>query len=454
MTALDQAFIKAFSQQQASPVVLPPAPPVATAPTPSASPKKAKRRVSNATKPANEKPNAKPRRAKGEARVQKDSSGPWASLCFAVGHEGVALKEPPRPVATSQAVTDVFAALELQAQTREQRPSTKPTESNEGLASAVDDEAVLDTMVPPSSPPAAVPIATLVEDARVDTAIELPAEPKLPPRQSAPISPCDVDENVRYDPPPLESWSSGAARGPWAMPDPTVLVSHTVGAATARREFRPAWQVEQFTWPRVCRRLIARAAEELDRLADALLGAHAQGRTVLAMAGCRRDEGATTLLLCTARRLAERGAKVVLVDADLARPRLAKRLGVQAQLGWNQTSPAEDPSLDQAVVEAATNNLALVPARELADESDRPAGDPARLASCLGELREHYDLVLVDPGPLDSARLSQSAGAIDAVVLVHNRRITSEDQRIAVEGQLAVAGLAVVGIIENFVPEE
>ncbi len=36
-----------------------------------------------------------------------------------------------------------------------------------------------------------------------------------------------------------------------------------------QREFTPAWQVDHFTWPRLCRRLIARAAEELDRLADA-----------------------------------------------------------------------------------------------------------------------------------------------------------------------------------------
>ena len=106
----------------------------------------------------------------------------------------------------------------------------------------------------------------------------------------------------------------------------------------AAPQFKPAWQVDRFTWPRICRRLVARAAEEFNRLADALLAANARGQKALAIAGCCRGEGATTLLLCAARRLAERGIKLILVNADLNRPRLAKRLGVQPQSGWNETS--------------------------------------------------------------------------------------------------------------------
>ena len=195
----------------------------------------------------------------------------------------------------------------------------------------------------------------------------------------------------------------------------------------AEREFKPAWEVDHFTWPRLCRRLIARAAEELDRLADALLAANNQGRKVLAIAGCRRGEGATTLLLCAARRLAERGIKPVLVDADLGRPRLAKRLGVQPQIGWDETTEEEGRRVDQAIVEASANNVALLPAREPADDGGRPAGDPSRLAACLKILRNHYDMVLVDLGPLEDAGLTDgawsrtAAGMIDAVVLVHNR---------------------------------
>jgi Mrp family chromosome partitioning ATPase len=227
---------------------------------------------------------------------------------------------------------------------------------------------------------------------------------------------------------------------------------------TQQEQFRPVWQVDHFTWPRLCRRLIARAAEELDRLADALLAANVQGQKVLAIGGCRRGEGATTLLLCAARRLAERGIKPVLVDADLVRPRLAKRLGVKPQFGWDETAEEDGRPLDQAIVEATTNNVALLPAREPSAESHRPPGDASRLPACLGILREHYDMVLVDLGPLEDARLadgdwSRTARSIDALVLVHNPRITSTEQLTAFQEQVAAAGIAVAGIVENFVVE-
>jgi Mrp family chromosome partitioning ATPase len=223
--------------------------------------------------------------------------------------------------------------------------------------------------------------------------------------------------------------------------------------------FKSGWQVDQFTWPKLCRRLITRAAAELDRLADALIAANMQGQKVLAIAGCRRGEGATTLLLCAARRLAERGIKPVLVDADLVQPRLAKRLGVQPQFGWDETEEEEGRSLGQAIVEATGNNVALLPAREPSAESNRPAGDAAQLPACLGVLREHYDMVLVDLGPLEETDpaqggLCRAARLVDAVVLVHNHRITSAEHLAACQEQLTAAGIVVTGIVENFVPAD
>jgi Mrp family chromosome partitioning ATPase len=223
------------------------------------------------------------------------------------------------------------------------------------------------------------------------------------------------------------------------------------------QEFKPAWQVDRFTWPRVCRRLLARAAEEFDRLADAILAANSRGQKVLAIGGCCRGEGATTLLLCAARRLAERGVKLVLVDADLNRPRLAKRLGVQPQAGWNDTSAEDGTFLDHAVVEAAANNLALSAIREPESSHAETGDDWPRLASSIETLKSHYEMVLVDLGPLESiASLGDVLGRtlngkIDAVLMVHNPRITSQARLAAVEEQLTASGVALAGLIENFV---
>jgi Mrp family chromosome partitioning ATPase len=221
---------------------------------------------------------------------------------------------------------------------------------------------------------------------------------------------------------------------------------------------RPVWQMEQFTWPKMCRRLLARAAEELDRFADALIAAKQRGQKVLAISGWHYGEGATTLLLCAARRLAERGIKPALVDADLERPRLARRLGVQPQAGWNQSATdLQGMSLDQVIVEARVNNIALLPACEPSTEGEPSTCDRARLADCIETLREHYDMVLVDLGPLENMRIGLGpAGAgtfhgIDAVVLVRDQRLTTQERLSEIQSQLTSAGITIPGIIENFV---
>ena len=221
---------------------------------------------------------------------------------------------------------------------------------------------------------------------------------------------------------------------------------------------RPAWQVDEFTWPRACRRLIARAAEELDRLADALLAINAQGQKVLALGGWYRGEGATTLLLCAARRLVERGIKPVLVDADVRQPRLAKRLGLQPQCGWGEVTPEVMP-LAQAIVESTGNNIAVLPFCEPSAELDPPAADYTRLSGCIESLRDYYDMVLVDLGPLENSEVRDGLSrggnlrGVDAIVLVRDHRTTSQERLGEIQQQLAEAGISLAGIIENFVAE-
>ncbi len=241
------------------------------------------------------------------------------------------------------------------------------------------------------------------------------------------------------------------------IPNPESRTPSPESRTPSPEPFQPAWQVDQFTWPRVCRRLTSRAAGEWDRLADALLAANAKGRKVLAIAGCRQGEGATTLLLCTARRLAERGVKIALVDADLSRPRLAKRLGVQPQLGWNEISNEEANNLNQAVVETTDGNLALLAVRETVEGNDNAAGDWSQWTACIEQLRNHYEMVLVDLGPLENSIPADYAppwateGNIDALLLVHNRRVTSKENLNEMQRRLTEADINVAGMIENFV---
>lgn len=433
MTALDQAFIRAFSQQGTVPVVA--------------------ARQSPANLPdtcANENGTAS-----GNVAASKAESQPIAVADRAVPHASSVfrdmmatlerpplrppvLEKPSLPIAhdswTPPQQTDTGAWLADWCQTSvgmaEPLNLAQPIVLAESIG-VLGSVGVGEPIVPvkPADEPRPTPMQA--------------KQPEPPPAVEDPRSASDDQPIVSENRPSSEAHHSSFPQLPPAQD--TVALS----------EFKPAWQVERFTWPRVCRRLMARAAEEFDRLADALLAASARGQKVLAMAGCGRGEGATTLLLCAARRLAERGVKLVLVDADLGRPRLAKRLGVEPQSGWNELSGHGATFLANAVVESAANNLALSALREPAD-GHKP-GDWSQLAPCLDTLKNHYEMVLVDLGPLEKIEsIDEFFGQvvdnrIDAILLVRNPRITTEARLAEVESQLSGSPVALAGMIENFV---
>jgi Mrp family chromosome partitioning ATPase len=444
MTALDQAFIKAFSQQGASPVLKPPsaaAPTVAAPAEPRPSPvvpapmatktetpslpisavfrevlsSLEKAPATAVTLPSLNPPNA-PRteslRREADSRPQptpvagawSDSYDSWqscltmpTSVCIA---ESVYTAEPIQPPVLAE--TSFPAAVSV--------PFPFPQSNDFPQSDDMSGEAAA-TLAPPSD------LATVSRPAAGKSAIETAAA--SPSRAESPVSLC--------------------------------------APADEPRTFKPAWQVDRFTWPRICRRLMDKANEEFDRLASALTAAKAQGQTIFALTASHRGEGTTTLLLCAARRLAEHGVRVALLDADLARPRIAKRLGVQPQVGWNETSERSATSLDHAVVEAASNGLAVVTVRDPASPRGQTSGDWSRLAPSIETLREHYDMVLVDLGPLENIESLGDAlgktlgGAIDALLLVHDGRITSSERLAEVEQELVEAKIPLAGVVQNFV---
>ncbi len=215
-------------------------------------------------------------------------------------------------------------------------------------------------------------------------------------------------------------------------------------------------QVDQFAWPAVCSRLGELAADELDRLTDGLVAVTARGEKVVAIGGCRRGEGATTLLLCAGRRLAQRGLKVVMADANLADPGVASRLGLLPECGWEDVLAGRLP-LEEAVIESTGDRLAVLPVGRSSHDAGDASEDETRLAESLRTLATHYDLVLLDPGPLEElgaagASLARGIGKrLDAIALVHNGHVTPSEDLDEVRRSLAEAQIVQVGVVENFV---
>jgi Mrp family chromosome partitioning ATPase len=134
---------------------------------------------------------------------------------------------------------------------------------------------------------------------------------------------------------------------------------------------------------------------------------------ILLFAGAAEAVGTSTVLLNLAVTLARQDANVTVVDANLARPGLAKRLGLPAGPGLREVLAGQMPPA-WCLQETAQPNLLALPA----GTSGQPR-DSAELTAILEMLRERSDCVLLDAGSwTDGKMASDLAVGSDAVYLV------------------------------------
>lgn len=236
---------------------------------------------------------------------------------------------------------------------------------------------------------------------------------------------------------------------------PLAPLSSFARAQPVEDSFRPLLEIDRAAFPEACGQLLGHASGDWDRLAEQLVEQMGQGHKCVATAGIARGDGSTTVLLALAQRVAARGLRPVVVDADPANPVLARTCGISAQTGWNDLVDSELP-LGEALITAVEDGVTLMPWRG-ESQSLATLSEAVRTGSIFGTLREHFDLVLLDLMPLGNpANLADAAALaraihLDAVYLIHNVRTTSRQRQAAVCADLRQTGLPLAAVIENFV---
>jgi succinoglycan biosynthesis transport protein ExoP len=163
------------------------------------------------------------------------------------------------------------------------------------------------------------------------------------------------------------------------------------------------------------------------------------------------QEGKTTTSINTATVLAQKGTRVLLIDADLRRPSIHKTLGMGPRVGLSNVLTG-GATLQQATVRSTSiPNLYVLPA-------GTPPPNPAELLASsqmidmLAELREQYEHIIVDTPPTlsvtDAVVLSTRA---DAVVLVIRSGQTTKPALRRARDILAQVNARVSGVLLNAV---
>src|SRR5277367_2354911 len=172
---------------------------------------------------------------------------------------------------------------------------------------------------------------------------------------------------------------------------------------------------------------------------------------VIMVTSARPQEGKTTTSINTAIVLAQKGVRVLLIDADLRRPSIHKTLGMGPRSGLSNVLTGSATVQQTITISPILPNLFIMPA-------GTPPPNPAELLASanmrelVAELREQYDHIVIDTPPTlsvtDAVVLSPRA---DATILVIRSGQTTKQALRRARDILMQVNAHVAGVLLNAV---
>lgn len=247
---------------------------------------------------------------------------------------------------------------------------------------------------------------------------------------------------------PATRADEGAVAGPAPRPgaaEAQVATSRVVHLDLARL------RTERVITPDTIR---SRTTEEMRLIKRQVLGncmANTEGRSNLIMVtSALSGEGKTFVAINLAMSIAfEKDLRVLLVDADLAKPSLGGRLGLDVRYGLTDYLRTEHAQVSDFMLRTDINGLSLMPAGE-PDELNTELLGSKRMAGLLQELSDRYPdrIIIFDSPPvLMATEASVLAGQMGQVVFVVQ---ADKTKRVLVEEALELIKDAPnIGLIIN-----
>ncbi|MFN3190783.1 MAG: polysaccharide biosynthesis tyrosine autokinase [Aureliella sp.] len=164
-------------------------------------------------------------------------------------------------------------------------------------------------------------------------------------------------------------------------------------------------------------------------------------------------DGKSTLSSNLAVSMAQSGRRVLLIDADFRRPRIAKIFGIDAKNGM-ATVIAGKAELDEAIYDGPVANLSIMPGGK---RPNNPAEllSSQRFADLVELLREKFDMIVIDTPPLLAVSDPGAvAGLVDGVVLTMRLRRNVKPLAMRATSILESVGAKCLGVVVNGVSSE
>ena len=177
----------------------------------------------------------------------------------------------------------------------------------------------------------------------------------------------------------------------------------------------------------------------------------AEGRKSIVVTSSIPSEGKSSTIANLAIAMADTGAKVLLIDCDLRKPKMHKYFSVEGAVGLTNLLIGQ-VKVNDVVQRWGRKHLDLLPAGQVPPNPSELLGSEA-MKKFLAKAEKDYDVVLLDSAPLlpvtDAAILSKLTGGVVVVVAVGK---TTKPQLTAALGHVETVGGRVLGFIMNKIP--
>ena len=165
-----------------------------------------------------------------------------------------------------------------------------------------------------------------------------------------------------------------------------------------------------------------------------------------------QGEGKTTTVANLAIALADAGARVVIIDADMRRPQLAETMGIEGAVGLSDVLIGKVSLAEALQPWGSEGRLHILPAGQIPPNPSELLGSQWA-TDMIDSLTETFDVVLIDAPPLlpvsDAAILSKRTGG--AIVVVAAGRTRRAQLAGAIDALDAIGG-DVLGVVVTMLP--
>ena len=176
-----------------------------------------------------------------------------------------------------------------------------------------------------------------------------------------------------------------------------------------------------------------------------------EGRTFVVTSSVP-SEGKSSTSVNLAITLAEAGTRVLLIDGDLRRPKVAEYMGIEGAVGLTDHLIGQ-AKLDDVIQPWGAGNLHVLPAGQIPPNPSELLGSKA-MVQLLEGLDDKYDTIIIDAPPLlpvtDASILSKLVSG-GALMVVGSGRIRRHQLEAAI-ASLETVGGRLVGVVLNLVP--